>query len=133
MTMPRPTSRAGFTLIEVIATLLLSAIAFAALLPFLDRVFLQSHEPRVQLQQAMNLQSAMENLVATHTNTLENLRTRIGAAGTSAGDQVTVTENRYITFTGGLESGTPTSNNLLKVTLQNALGEQVTRIFTERP
>lgn len=132
MTTSRSTSRAGFTLIEVIATLVLTALAFLALLPFLDRVFLQSHEPRIQLQQAMNLQSAMENLVATHTNTLANLSTRIGAAGTAAGDGVTVLENEYITFTGGLESGSPSSNNLLKVTLQNTLGEQVTRIFSER-
>jgi prepilin-type N-terminal cleavage/methylation domain-containing protein len=133
MSETRPHPRAGFTLIEVVATLLLSALAFAALLPFLDRVFLQSHEPRVQLQQAMNLQTAMENLVATHTNSLNALRLRIGSAGDPVGGGVTVAENRYIAFVGGTESSTPASNNLLKVTLQNPLGEQVTRLFTEIP
>lgn len=129
----RTSSRTGFTLIEVVATLVLTALAFLALLPFLDQVFLRSHEPRVQLQQAMNLQSAMENLVATHTNTLANLRTRVGSVGDAVGDGVTVAENEYITFTGGLEGGSPSSNNLLKVTLRNTLGEEVTRLFTERP
>ncbi len=133
MTRSRTSSRDAFTLIEVVATLVLTALAFLALLPFLDQVFLRSHEPRVQLQQAMNLQSAMENLVTSHTNSLENLRTRIGSAGSAVGGGVTVSENQYITFTGGLESGSPSSNNLLKVTLRNTLGEEVTRIFTERP
>ena len=77
----------GFTLIEVIVAIVLSAIALAAILPMLDKVFLLSHEPRTTLQAGLSLQSAMEDLVVwheAHTNLydvpppLEQLRRQAG-------------------------------------------------------
>lgn len=123
----------GFTLIEVIVTIVIMAIALAAALPLLDRVFLQSHEPRVLLHGGLDLYATMEDLVAWHTNSLEDLRGYVGSEGGAypVDTRFVVVDNHYVAFPGNLESATVASNNLLKVTLQAASGERLTRIFTE--
>jgi prepilin-type N-terminal cleavage/methylation domain-containing protein len=120
--------RAGFTLIEVVVTIVMAAIAVAVLLPFLSDVFLRSHEPRRQLVEAMELHAAMESLVARHTNRLAVFHETVGPEGTLVDGHFLLVENRYTGFLGGQESGT--STNLLKITLENTLGERVTRFFT---
>ena len=119
---------AGFTLIEVVVTIVIAAIAVAALLPFLSDVFLRSHEPRVQLVEAMELHAAMESLVARHTNRLDVFHQAVGPEGTLVDGRFLLVENRYTGFAGGQEYGSNT--NLLKITLENTLGERVTRFFT---
>ncbi len=125
----------GFTLIEVIVTIVISAIALAAVVPLLGAVFMRSHEPHGQLRDGAELHSAMENLVARHLPgngiDLESLRTAVGAEGSSPADGLTVVHNRYVSFVGGVESGTPATNTLLKVTLANGLGERLSRLFAE--
>ncbi len=131
----KPTRPSGFTLIEIIVAILLSAIAMAALLPMLDRVFLLSHEPRTTLQNGLDLQGAMDELVAwdwAHTNRPDLLHAYLPAAGGSFMDQIVV-ENRFIVLTNGLESPPAAHTNLLKVTLQNPLGETATRLFSVPP
>jgi prepilin-type N-terminal cleavage/methylation domain-containing protein len=120
--------RDGFTLIEVVVTIVIAAIAVAALLPFLSDVFLRSHEPRVQLVEAMELHAAMESLVARHTNRLDVFHQAVGPEGTLVDGRFLLVENRYTGFDGGQEYGSNT--NLLKITLENTLGERVTRFFT---
>jgi len=121
----------GFTLIEVLVAIVLSAIAMAAILPMLDQVFLRSHEPRTQLDEGIALQTAMENLVVWHTNGLESLRLHIGAEGGSYLGVYPVQDNHYVEFSGGTEAAAGTATNLLKVTLRNSLGEASTRLFTK--
>lgn len=124
----------GFTLLEVVVTIVLSALAMAAVVPLLSQVFMRSHEPRIQLREAFDLHAAMENLVALkETNTLTQLHTLAGGEGSLYGGRFTVVHNRFVTFTGYTEGGTPTTNNLLKITLRNALGEQTSRLFAEEP
>lgn len=120
----------GFTLIEVVVAIVISALAMAAILPFLGDVFLLAHEPRLQLRDALSLQSAMEDLIAFHTNGLEVLRAEVGSEGSMHRDAFRVIDNHYTAFSGANES-VPVTNNLLKVTLQNSLGETLTRLFTE--
>ena len=129
MNTPRQTKR-GFTLIEVLVTIVIAAIAMAAILPFLGNVFLRSYEPRTQLIGALDLQSAMEELVALHTNDLENLKQQVGPENAMLHGRFRIVDNRYVAFSGYNESGSTTNMNLLKVTLQNDLGETVTRIFS---
>ena len=128
----RPT---GFTLIEVIVAIILSAIAMAAILPMLDRVFLLSHEPRTTFQAGLSLQTAMDELVAwdmAHTNNPILLYGHLPAPGGTFMGQ-TVVANRFIALTNGIESTSPSTNNLLKVTLRNPLGETATRLFSVPP
>lgn len=124
----------GFTLIEVIVAIVLSAIALAAILPMLDKVFLLSHEPRTTLQAGLNLQSAIEELVAwdaAHSNTPALVQAHVGSVGGTFMGQ-TVAFNGFTAFSGGSEVA-PTTNNLLKITLRNPLGETVTRLFAVPP
>lgn len=121
----------GFTLIEVIVAIVLSAIAMAAILPMLDRVFLLSHEPRTTLQAGLSLQSAMDELVAyhhAHTNDLPELRQHV--AESFPRGEISALQCDYIAFTDeGIEPGPVSTNNLLKITLRNELGETATRLF----
>ena len=124
---------AGFTLIEVVAAIVLSAIAMAAILPFLSSVFLRSYEPRTQMDEGLALQTAMENLVVWHsanagvagTNSLELLR-RYVATNLPAG--IVARETNYVDFAGGAETAS-TNPALLKVALANGFNEAVTRLF----
>lgn len=128
---PEQQRRFGFTLIELIVTIVLAALAMAAAIPFLGDVFLRSREPGAHLHDAMEIQSVMENLVASHTGTLQALHERIGDEGDLIEGSIEIVENRYVTFDGTQEAGPSGENRLLKVTLRNALGESLTRLFTE--
>ena len=126
----------GFTLIEVIVAIVLSAIAMAAVLPMLDRVFQLSHEPRTTLQDGLDLQSAMDELVvwdAAHSNAPALLQEHVGDVGGSF-QGMDVVNNGFVAFpgTGGAESSA-TDSLLLKVTLRNPLGETATRLFGPPP
>lgn len=121
--------KSGFTMIEVIVAIVISALAMAAILPFLGDVFLFAHEPRLQLRDASELQATLEDLIAFHTNGLEQLRLEIGTEGQLYRGRFRVVDNHYTAFAGGMEAP-PATNNLLKVTLQNSLGESLTRLFT---
>ena len=133
---------AGFTLIEVIVALVLSAIAMAVILPLLDRVFQLSHEPRTTLQDGLDLQTAMDGLVAlheAHAYDVAWLRDNLEAQ-LPAGIGVVMTNTHYAEFTvatnGPGREKPPyavTTTNLLKVTLRNSLGERATRFFTVPP
>ena len=128
---------AGFTLIEVVAAIVLSAIAMAAILPFLSNVFLKSHQPRTQLDEGLALQTAMENLVVWHSfninpppgiNSLDQLRQYIA---TNLPPDIFAQETNYVTFVGQSET-VVTNKDLLKVTLfieRDDVKEWVTRLF----
>jgi len=130
----RMRNRRGFTLIEVVITIVISALALAAIVPLLGPLFMRSHEPHAQLREAIDLHTAMENLSALQpTLTLPQFSNAIGAEGSLHDNRFTVVHNRYVTFQGNAEGGTPATNNLLKVTLRNALGEELSRLFAEAP
>lgn len=133
--MKRP-STCGFTLIEVIVAIVLSAIAMAAILPFLGSVFQLSHEPRTTLQSALSLQSAMERLVAwdmAHTNNPELLRAYVSShGGTFEGQEVVI--NQYVAYVNGVETFGTVSTNLLKLSLRSPeTQETVERLFAVPP
>jgi prepilin-type N-terminal cleavage/methylation domain-containing protein len=126
----KPNDHCGFTLVEVLVVIVLLTISLAAILPFLDQVYLMSYEPGAQLRENYALRSAMEELVVRHTNGLDSLKQHVGEEGTSYQGHFIVVDNCYITFTANHEAGSVSSNNLLKITLENRLGETATRLFT---
>jgi len=71
----RKISRSGFTLIELIVTLVIAAIGAAMLYTFFGPAFTQSSVPIARLRQVSNLQQVMENIVADY-NRLNALNLR---------------------------------------------------------
>lgn len=131
---------AGFTLIEVIVAIILSAIAMTAILPMLDRVFQLSHEPRTTLQAGLSLQAAMDGLVTLHEAHSNDLRWLKANAKDHLPPGIGVAMNYNVEFTNGVNGigrekppYAVTTTNLLKITLTNALGERATRLFTVPP
>ncbi len=129
----RATSRrdAGWTLVELILTLVVVAIVMSSVVPFLGRVFARSHESSAQFRDALALQTGMEELVACQTGRLARLSAHLGPEGGVWAGDLTVIENRFIWFDGGVETEGTGGTNVLKVTLENSLGERVTRLFAE--
>ena len=128
-------SARGFTLIEVIITILLSALAMGAVVPLLGPVFLRGHEGPALLRGALDLHTAMENLAARQeTDSLAQIQTAVGSEGSLFEGRFPVVHNRFVTFTGTTEGGTPSTNNLLRITLGSVgTSEQLTRHFAEAP
>lgn len=128
--------QSGFTLLEVIAAILLTALAMVAVFPYLDRVFLLAHEPATTLQEAFALQTAMEHLVAwdgANTNDPERLQQYLQTHPVFMGQRVV--SNLFVAFTtdGQLDTS-PATNVLLLVGLQNTSTlETVTRLFAPPP
>ncbi len=135
MRQPAIRTRRGFTLIEVIITILLSALAMGAVVPLLGPVFMRSHEGPALLRDALDLHTAMENLSARQeTDSLVQIQSAVGSEGSLYQGRFPVVHNRFVTFTGSTEGGTPTTNNLLRVTLGSAqTSERLTRHFAEAP
>jgi prepilin-type N-terminal cleavage/methylation domain-containing protein len=129
----------GFTLIELIATIVLAGIVMMMISPFFQSGVTQSHRPALNLQDAMALQRTMENINGAYKNTikdttaLQTLSTNIGAGGSSYNNQFgayTVVEKGYISFNGGNEQAGGTT--VLKVTIRSTgnPGNQLTQLFT---
>lgn len=134
MNIPGNKKAAGFTLIEIVVTIVVMSIALAAVVPLLSHAFMRSYELPMQLRAATGLHSAMEDIVALQAaDTLASLHVTVGPEGEVWGDGYRVVHNRYVTFVGGQETGNPVDQVLLKITLRNALGEQLTRLFAEAP
>ena len=73
----------------------------------------------------------MENLLAGHTGSLEDLYNQIGPEGSFLSDGVRLVEKRYVEFNGNVESEAEAESGLLKIRLENSLGESTTRLFTD--
>ncbi len=127
----------GFTLIEVILALVLIAIAGAMLATLVSRSTTQVNRPRETLGAAFSLQAVMENIVARHIvlGNLGALSAEIGSEGSTPDNDFGVYEvlhNRYIAFDGGNQEVLATvTNNLLKISIRDNLGETITRLFME--
>ncbi len=116
----------GFTLIEVIVTLLIVSVVGSMLFQFLETPFLHSADPvysaqsHAQLAQVMeNITSAFKLLEATSASPLTTLQTNIGSEGSNMSNSYgtyKVVTNHLITFSGtpGVETASA-SGNFLKV------------------
>lgn len=135
----------GFTLIEVIVSLIVASILGVMLVTFMGSTVVQSANPVVLAQNGTFLNQIMENVSAdykflmnTSATPLTTFITRVGAEGTSQtyyadpSHSYTVVDNHLISFT----SGSPATEQpdgagkILKVTIkyQNLT---VTALFTE--
>ncbi len=121
----------GFTLIEIIVTLTLVAVVAAMVLPYLYTTLSQSSTPMWRLRDTLTLKQVMENITQDyHATTLDAVQTNIGTEGTSQNNNYgiyRVMNNRFVQFSSNTETAGGT--NLLKVTIANAAGEQLTTLF----
>ncbi len=128
--------RAGFTLVEIIVALVLVGIAGAVLATLISRTAYQMNRPREVLREAFALQAVMENIVARHDelDDLGQLSAQIGDEGSlvdNAFGPYLVVDNHLVDFDAQDEEVASATNALLKVSIQNQVGETLSRLFTE--
>ena len=123
----------GFTLIEIIMTLVIVAVVGAGLAPYLGTALTQSSAPIRMLNQSLGLQQVMENMTAdyeaNYKTDLNTLKSNIGGEGpqNNSYGQYTVVQSDFIVFA----PPPPTAeNNLLKVTISNGSGNTLTTLFS---
>lgn len=131
----------GFTLMEIIITLLLGSLLAAMMIPYISTNLTRSSEPIHRLQNSLTIQQIMENITADYENgqTLADLKTAIGAEGSNQTNNYGsyhVTANRFIKFVSETEQDiTPgvDPEDTLKVTLTDSAtpGMPYTTIFTQ--
>lgn len=144
----------GFTLVEVIITLVVAAIVGTMMFTTLGKSLSGSSDPIFRMQKSLSLQKVMENLVTAYEKyyggDLPGLKDSIGTEGTTVTGsndvingycpksdkcEYTVVKNRYIKFESNAEvelTDPPLATDpkdLLKVTIKNSNNETLTFIF----
>ena len=135
----------GFTLIEVIVSLIVASILGAMLVSFMGSSMMQSGNPVLLAQNGAYLNEIMENmgadykyLMATSATPLTTFIANVGAEGTSqsryadVSHPYTIINNHRISFPSGspVTEQTDSAGKILKVTLQYRT-LSVTALFTE--
>ncbi|HEX2958620.1 MAG TPA: prepilin-type N-terminal cleavage/methylation domain-containing protein [Chitinispirillaceae bacterium] len=139
MTMLDRLKSTGFTLVEVIVTLVVVSIVGTMIFSILGTSMTKSSEPLFREKKTFNLQQVMENIITAYdkyyAGDLPGLKDSIGTEGTSynnAYGQYTVVDNHYIKFVSNQEDDELAETdtlNLLKVTVKNSNNETLTYIF----
>jgi len=142
----------GFTLIEVIITLVLMGIAASMMTTLFSNAFTNSSQPLRTLGQDVNLSLVMEGMInayeskadpttgAITTADLDALKGEIGAEGDTAdkyGGPYKVIDNHYVEYdaSGAEQDRGSTQTSILKVTIQSTSGDNkqtLTYLFTAR-
>ena len=139
---PAKINNRGFTLIEIIATLLVASILGTLLFQYFGESFIRNSRPIQRLNQTLNLQQVIENInedyvrstkTETYIDTI--LRINIGNAGTDQDNpfgKYKVVENHFVKFVSESETPITTgdSKDTLKVTLENEMNLAMTIFFT---
>ncbi|MFC1515995.1 Tfp pilus assembly protein FimT/FimU [Thermodesulfobacteriota bacterium] len=134
----------GFTLLEIIMTLVVAVILGTILVQYMSTSLTRSTEPITQVRQAYALNQIVEFMTADYENLLETesdplgmLKTRIEEGNNSEKSPyygVYSETTTYIKFpgTGGLETADATGdNNVLKAVITSN-NQSVTVLFTKK-
>lgn len=144
MSRQTPQSQAGFTLIEIIATLMLVSVVGVVVFQFFGSSFIGSTTPATRLRNAFDLHQAMEEMTeeylamaksddAVSTAELVTLQTDIGGDKVYGDGAYAVVANDFVTFDGGnVVADTEGNNDILMVTIRRDTGESLTTLFTTR-
>ncbi|KAF0157202.1 MAG: hypothetical protein FD159_1472 [Syntrophaceae bacterium] len=135
----------GFTLIEIIVSLIVASILGVMLVSFMGSTVVQSANPVLLAQNGAYLNQIVENmgadykyLMATSATPLTTFIANVGAEGTSqtryadGSHPYTVVDNHRISFPSGspVTEQTDNAGKILKVTIQYRT-LSVTALFTE--
>ncbi|MEW6428611.1 MAG: prepilin-type N-terminal cleavage/methylation domain-containing protein [Thermodesulfobacteriota bacterium] len=137
-------SQQGFTLLEIIAILILGSILAAFLAPYITTSVSQSTAPLVNLKKTLSAYQTMEAISADYRAMLDNayatgtsvdltaLQTKIGSGNqNNSYGTYTVQENKFIQFTGNAEQASG-ATTLLKVRITDSAGNAYTTLFTRK-
>ncbi len=120
-----PYTSRGFTLIEVIVTLVISSILGAMLVQFMGTNLTGSIKPVLRTQDTLALQQVMENIVidynklmVTDSAPLATLRTHIETNSEGYGSYSIVT-NTYVTYDNDTGTEMAGGTGILKVTISH--------------
>jgi prepilin-type N-terminal cleavage/methylation domain-containing protein len=132
----------GFSLIEIIITLLVAALLGTVLIQYMSTSLTKSAEPVIMIQKGYALNHVMEsmtadykNLLLTHTDPLTTFKNYV-ENGNNAGNtpyygEAYEVQTGYITFNGGNEDQDISGDNqILKVTI-TLNGQSLTALFTK--
>lgn len=138
------TKNQGFTLLEVVITLIVGSILGAILVQFMGTSMKKSFEPVVMVQNGYGVYQILERMNADYkmrlltstVNPLQDFKDDVEAGWNIAstpyfGEYTVVT--KYITFTGGAENLPPDpapAPNVLKVTITHG-NQSLTSLFTK--
>ena len=140
-------NNSGFTLIEIIVSLIVASILGVMLVSFMGSTVVQSANPVLLAQNGAYLNEIMENMTSDYkyrmflspTTGLTNFSTNIGNEGDSKSNYAdsshpyTVVDNHRISFPSGSNvnaTDPDPSGKILKVTIQYG-GLSVTALFSE--
>ena len=133
----------GFTLIEIIITLVVLAIAGTMLAVFMGPGITKVSDPLTALQNDASLQMVMENLIARASATdMATLKTEIGASGANQTNDFSnnafayrVDRNSYCVLDSGTNTFTDsvsvTDYLCVTITLPNQSGSKISYLFTD--
>lgn len=135
----------GFTLIEIILTLLLSAILGIMLLPYLMTNLTKSSLPIFQVQGLLTMQAVLENIFTDYNarkksaqplpvdlSELQNAIGREGEPQENSYGKYQVVCNHFVCFAAptNQETACPDPKDL-KVTVRDTLGMEFTTLFSQ--
>ncbi len=134
----------GFTLLEVVITLIVGSILGAILVQFMGTSMKNSFEPVIMVQNGNGAYEIMEKLnsdykmrlMTSTVNPLGDFRTDVINGMLPLVDPVIghyTVVTKYITFTGGVENVAPDPSSdpdVLKVTITHG-GQSLTALFTK--
>ena len=119
----------GFTLIEIIVTVLIVAVFGAMMMAFLSDSMVKSSQSVTRLERIPDLNKVMVNIISDYKKTLPPLSTlKTNIDNHYYPGTYTVIENNYIQFDGSYTE-TPGGTTILKVTIKNNQGETLTALF----
>jgi prepilin-type N-terminal cleavage/methylation domain-containing protein len=133
-------NRDGFTLIEVIVTLVIGALASVLLIQFMGGNMERSLVPLVRVDQSFRLASVMENITAHYKNLLLTDATPLATLdadirnGNTTGNtpyfgNYEAAAPQYIEFSGGVETACSVNCRILRVDIRRD-EHRLTALFT---
>jgi prepilin-type N-terminal cleavage/methylation domain-containing protein len=125
----------GFTLIEIIITLVIASIFGVVIFQYLGSSLTRSSDPIFRLKKSLTLQQVAENITADYkrnfSTDLAGLKAKVDNPSTSGYGNYTVVTSKYIKFDNFQEIDEPNPNikKMLKVTIKNEQNETLTMLF----
>ncbi|MFA5285409.1 MAG: type II secretion system protein [Smithellaceae bacterium] len=134
MKITRCATKNGFTLIEIIITLVIASILGVIIFQYLGSSMVRSSDPIFRLKKSLTLQQVAENITADYKRNftdLVGLKAKVESPSTSGYGDYTVVTSKYIKFDNFQEIDEPNADikKMLKVTIKNEQNETLTMLF----
>ncbi len=125
----------GFTLLEIIITLVIASIFGVVIFQYLGSSLTRSADPIFRLKKSLTLQQVAENITVDYKRNfsadLAGLKLKIENPSTSGYGSYTVVTSKYIKFSNFQEINETDANikKMLKVAIKNEQNESLTMLF----